>query len=988
MTTAVHLLHELRVFDSRSWHHPPLDKRMALLAYLACQGRWIERDRLAFLFWPDAGNEQARTNLRGLLARCRKLPFAHELETEPTRLRWSVACDVRAFRSALEREAWGEATDAYRGHLLADARLEDAGAFGEWLELEREGLREAHRLAVFRRCGELEEADLAQEAIKLLEGLLARDALDEEAVQRSMRLLAGTGGHGRALEVHRAFARSLADALDLEPTSTTQRLAERLEAGRRDPPTAAEAAPDGAPAETRPHSARAADASGPRLRAEKQALPAQLTSFLGREAELAELKRLLNEPRCRLLTVTGVGGVGKTRLALRAARQSSDGYANGASFVALASATAPEDVPREIARALGIELGRQEEAMTELVERIGDRELLMVLDNYEQLLDGAAIPSLLLRECPGLQLLVTSRERLNLAEEWLLPLKGLARPTAPITVDEAEGFDAVRFFTERAKQILPGFALDQETLPAVVRICRWVDGLPLGLELAAAWVRGMPVADIAREIEENLDFLQRGSGSSGGRHHSVRAAFEHSWKLLTPREQEVLRRLAVFRGGFRREGASHVAGASIALLAALVDKSLLHLSRQGRYGRHPLLFQYIQQKLAARPHEAAEAKERHAAYLVSLVEEVGPRIGTRMHVASRARLDAEQDNIGAALDWSIESGRTEFAMALAAAAASISFPRGRVSESGKLLARILAMPAGAPTLARARVLHRAGTAAHQQGDYDGARPLYEQSLRIARELGDARNMVRPLNNLSHIARMRGDLSRGRSLLEESLALGFDVVDRAVTANTLNNLATMDRLDGSYEAARLRHEEALTIGRDIGAADTIAQSLNGLGYLARSQGQHARARMLIEESLAVSRSLGRVAGVSASLHTLGLLAHERGDFASARSFLKESLATRWDADLKWYLAESLEAVAALIARPGEHEQAAVLWGAAEALRRDRRTPMLAPHERERHRAAVDEARRASPADFDAAWARGARIDLDHAVRRALTALGSG
>ena len=358
-------------------------------------------------------------------------------------------------------------------------------------------------------------------------------------------------------------------------------------------------------------------------------LPSRNTSFVGRQLELSEVAELLGHDECRLLSVVGVGGVGKTRLALQAVRERLEegGFADGVVFVPLEALTDAASVPAVVAGALGLDLSGQEDARSVVLRFLAEKRLLLVLDNFEQLLEGTPFVRELIDRCLRLKLLVTSRERLNLEAEWVFEVEGLAYPEEARSVERAAYFDAVQLFVQRAKRAQPRFSLTAETLPPVARICRLVDGMPLAIELAASWLRALSADEVAKEMEAGADRLEAPARDVPERHRSVRAVFDHSWSLLLEGEREVLRGLSVFRGGFRREAAAVVAGATLPVLARLVDTSLLHLSVEGRYDRHPLLTQYTREKLAEHPEERQGAEQRHGILLPPTRTRIGARPG-------------------------------------------------------------------------------------------------------------------------------------------------------------------------------------------------------------------------------------------------------------------------------------------------------------------------------------------------------------------------
>lgn len=390
-------------------------------------------------------------------------------------------------------------------------------------------------------------------------------------------------------------------------------------------------------------------------------LPKPLTSFIGRHRELAAIGRLWANPDCRLLTLLGPGGIGKTRLALELAHRESGRFADGAVFAPLQAVTGLDLLATAVADALGIVSSGQPDPRARLLSHLADKKLLLVLDNFEQLVDEADLLSQILARAPAVRLLVTSRAALRLQKEWLYPLSGLPYPAsdqAPPAWSEASTFEAVQLFVERVERVRPGFPAAAEQAH-VLRICRLVEGIPLALELAAAWGRSLDCAAIAAEIERNLTFLTSPLRNVADRHRSMQAVFTHSWALLTPAEQAVFQQLAVFRGGFRREAAEAVAGATLLQLTALVDKSLLRWEANGRYQVHELLRQYAEEQLRRSDAQAIQTCRRHADYYLDfLYRRHDAMLGGRQREAAD-EIAAELENIRAAWDWAARRAMAE-----------------------------------------------------------------------------------------------------------------------------------------------------------------------------------------------------------------------------------------------------------------------------------------------------------------------------------------
>lgn len=613
---------------------------------------------------------------------------------------------------------------------------------------------------------------------------------------------------------------------------------------------------------------------------------------------------MLSQSSHRLVTLTGPGGVGKTRLALQAATELRGSYRDGAHFVPLDSAVSSASVPLAIASELEIALEGKADPLAQVTGALANARMLLVLDNYEQLLDEAAIPAALLRACPGIDLLVTSRERLGLAEEWLMPLSGLAYPVPTASAEEAQAFDAVRFFLARARQVRPGFGLGQEELPHLLEICRLIDGLPLGLELAAVWVRVLPVADIALEVARNLDFLGGGNRNAPDRHHSIRAAFEHSWTLLTEREKVVLRKLAAFRGGFRREAAAFVAGSTIPVLAALIDKSLLRVSATGRYDQHPLLYQFSSEKLAEHPDEEREVKDRHAGYFASMSEEAGEHDFTPQQESWLARVGAEYDNFRAALDWAESSVQAELGLRLAGSLNWYWGWRGMVSEPREWLGRVLAIPTPQRTAARAKALRGAGLKATLQGEIELGRAFSEEALAVAREVGDRKTEFLALNEQADNALYVGEYGLAEELFSQGLAVARETGDEAGVSLGLAELGILYSLQGRFDEAGAMLEESLAMSEKLGDKAGAAMRLSkpaGRGGGAwicavRSGLLWSRSRMF--EELVLPRWIGSSAG---SPCTLGSC-HSCGSGSPCRSMVSWPARTR-ASKTRWAWVES-------------------------------------------------------------------------------------
>jgi predicted ATPase/DNA-binding SARP family transcriptional activator len=830
------------------------EKRYQLLAYLAYSQDWVSRERLAYLFWPDTETHKAQQNLRQLLKSVRSLPWLEGLETNKHKVCWPIETDVKRFRQAIEGSRLDEALALYEGPLFSGIERDEVGEFSHWLELERTHLHSLWRETLLKRVQTLQDTGNDSEAARLLTDLLSQDALDEEALIAYLQVTGRAGQGQQGLRAYREFKKKLQQELDLEPTSTTQRLAEALEKGDNKPfqPSQSILVQDKLVQVT-----LAQENLVQLNRATLSSLPIPTTSFVGRELELAELAHLFSKPECRLVTLVGPGGIGKTRLALRAAEELAERYEDGVYCTFLDALPNPDAIASSLAQSLGVTLEGADDPLTQVIRFIREKHLLLVLDNFEHLLGGVTLVSRLLQSCPKLELMVTSRERLNLAEEWLLPVAGLPYTDG----QEALTSDAVTLFVERAQQVQPTFTLSAE-LPHVLEICHLLGGSPLAIELSAVWVRMMAVKDIAGELRENLDLLTSSLRNVPERQASIRATFEHSWKLLTPKEQEVLSRLSIFRGGFTREAASVVAGASVAVLAALVDKSLLRVTANGRYDFHPLLYQYIGEKLAERPEEQAQTRTRCGEYFYTFLARL------EKNIFQTSALDAvgeEFENIRVALDWLVMV-RPEDSARVFETLNSFLDERGRYEESIRLFAEVSAKldetkPEHHSTLGNALV-HQAWSCL-RLGHYEDGRHLAERGLTLVSLPEAPIAVLVGYNTLAAIASTLGEFEEalkyrelGSSLIQTIKAKEYlppHLADRALAANT-GNTAIIEVALGRYPEAKRHREESLRVHQRLGNVSMYADGLTDLGKVLLLLGKPSEALPYLQEGLELAREV--------------------------------------------------------------------------------------------------------------------------------------
>lgn len=640
-------------------------KAMALLCYLAATAKIHERDALATLFWPDNGQSQARTALSRHLSELNGIVPGNifALEAETVRLRGPLWLDVNQFSSAAvsvhaataaHLPIFQAAVTLYHDDFLAGFTLPDCPDFDDWQYFQAQSLR-GQFAAILEKLVYLEQMQGDYEGtIAHARRWLALDPLNESVHRTLMSLYAGAGQVASALRQYEQCRQLLADELDAPPAAETTELFERIRRGElRQSDQLLEGQGDSAYLAT---AEPAADLADPFVNRKSEIanhnLPAQTTPFIGRERELTQLTRRLTHPDARLVTIIGPGGMGKTRLARQAGWRLLEHFADGVWFLSLAAVDANTFGPalnplvNGLAGLFGLRLHGGTAPQEQILAHIHDRQMLLILDNLEHLIEESEVISGLLHSAPRITVLATSRERLNLQEEWLFPLAGLA-----LTLDATADFtEAVLLFQQTAQRLQPDFDLHSH-LNTVAQICHLVEGLPLSIELAASWIRYMAPAEIVREIENDVDFLATNVRNLPARHRSLRAVFDHSWRLLSPREQKILHQLALFRGGFRLAGAQAVTEASRPVLTRFVDKSLISVSAEGRYDLHERLRQYLLEKLREDPSLYQAAHDRHSQVYLALLQLDRAEFNNQ---STLQRLTADFDNIRTAWHWAID----------------------------------------------------------------------------------------------------------------------------------------------------------------------------------------------------------------------------------------------------------------------------------------------------------------------------------------------
>ena len=725
-------------------------------------------------------------------------------------------------------------------------------------------------------------------------------------------------------------------------------------------------------------------------------LPMPRTAFVGREREVAALEELLLRQDVHLVTVTGPGGIGKTRLGLQVASKIADHFSGGVHFVSLAAASDPGLLTSVIAQTLGVRETRGQpplEALKDYLRNSFRTPLLLLLDNFEHLVAAAPMVAELLTTGRSLKVLVTSRAPLHVYGEHEFPVPQLSVPDlrALPSLELLAQYSAVALFLQRAGAVKPDFGLTKDNAPVVAEICACLDGLPLAIELAAARVKLLSPSAMRTHLASRLQLLTGGARDLPARQQTLRGAIDWSYDLLTPAEQKLFRRLSVFVGGCTLEAVEAVCNTKSDLgvdlldgTASMVDKSLLQqvepAKGEPRFVMLGTIREYAREKLAASGEEAL-TRRAHAAYCLVLAEEIAPESTGAERAEWLDCFEIEHDNFRAALEWAIESGSAEWGLRLGTAIFRFWEMREYLAEGRDRLGKLLKL-GGAEARTRARALFAAGVLAGEQGDYASADALIEESLAIARKLEDKPGSAICLNALAVHARDRGDAVASASLFEESLVLWRELGNQLAVARSLSNLANVLTMQGDYARARSLYEDCLAIFRELGDPIGAAWSVNHLGDVARDQGDAGAARSLYEQSLAAFRELGDRWGIASSLADLGNLARDERNYDAAHSLYRESMSMFQGLQHKRGIARLLEGFACLAAAHAEPERALRFAGAAAALRQTLGAPLTAGEQVKLETSLAPARQALTTTAAAAAWQQGWETPLEKGVEEGL------
>jgi len=838
----------------------PSRKAVALLAYLVLTGRAHMRRELGALFWGRGNESAARTSLRTALQRLPAQVRPHVLADRDT-VAWRTASEIEIDALRFAEAARGDdiaaltvASDLYAGELLAGFDPDATPEFDDWLLQERARHQQLasgvfERLIVRHR--EAAQNDAAgstaarRSALDVANRWLQLEPAAEGAHRWLMRLYLDLGRRDAAVAQFDLCKRALAVATGRSPSGETQALLEAAAAAGGAGVTAREA---------RPAAASDAAIGVPGIAG---------TSFVGRIEDLAALDALLAEPACRLVTLHGLGGAGKTRLAHACLSRVAGRFAQGAGWVALEDVTSADAVPSAIARAVGLQLPQRGDPVEGLAAAFKHQERLLVLDNVEHLLaqhgQGPGLAELalaLLQAAPRLRLLVTSREVLGVQEEWIYAVNGLAVPGSEDANPLGGAFGAVDLFVQRARQSYLGFSAQAE-MPHVLRICRLVDGLPLAIELAAAWVRSVPCGDIARAVEEEITALASRHRDRPPRHASLEAVVAYSWRMLTPEQQTALAALSVFVGGFAQRAAREVADAPLHVLSALVDKALVARHPAGRLGMHPLVRQFAGDRLEQSCSAALQSRRRHAEFFAAEIVRWRARLDGPQEMDADAEIAADDANLLAAAEHWIAPGGPHDLNALAEPLMRLLFGRSMLRALPGWADKVLADDRLAPA-PRALTLTYRGRAVAMLGQLDAGQANFDAAITLATEHRLDYPLGFALIYAVGIAHERDELALARQQLARVEPLLVRLGDAEIKLRARFVAAVVADAEGRLGDAHAMLGEALEIARTLGAPMFMATIQSQLAETHLHQGhtdsawRHFASRSSCSNGLAVGR----------------------------------------------------------------------------------------------------------------------------------------
>lgn len=866
-------------------------KAEALLVYLAVEGRKQNRNVLATLFWPESNQEHALTSLRVVLSILRKNLGAYlEISRETVGIKPDnkTYLDLSDLEGKLAKGQTNAALEIYQGDFLQGFHVHDSAEFEDWLRGEQERVRRSVASALHLSVSDAISSGDYPKGRSYVQRLLQIDPLDERAHQQFMLLLALDDRRSAALAQYQKCRAILQEELGVKPSEETQELFEKISQG--------ETLTNLKPA--------IADNN----------LPTPQTSFIGRETELIEIRNRIHDPDCRLLTLVGPGGSGKTRLALKAATNALRSFTDGIYYVPLESINSADYLVPAIANALKFDIDTlvsQLDPKIQLFDYLRNRSILLFMDGFEHLVDEAGLLSEMLDYAPKVKVIVTSRQRLNLRGEWTLFVEGLPVPQDPkdATLDIS---DAVRLFNQRAQQAKSDFQLTGVDYEHANHICQLVEGMPLGIELAATWTPVLSPQEITEEVEKSLDFLATETRDIPEKHRSLRAVFDSSWSLLTEEQQETVSKLSIFKGGFDRKAALEIVKASLPQLSTLLDKSLLRRDGSGYFTMHALLQQFAAERLRQIPQVQQDVRNRLCRYYVSRLTErewdfMGPRL-----LQARDEIRPELENVRAAVDWACLHWEPRPIRKLLVTLLCFYIVHGwhegiftfrDIARQRKeyLLSNGIFDLSKDPIILSARI-HQAFFLTNL-GQIDESEAISRDCLKGLKELGLKAELSECLHNLGVNASFRGEYESAGDYLEEAILIGREC-EHIVWPTYLLWLGHTYFLLGEYEQGLLSLRKCYEIFDQQGTLWGKAFALGKMGLAADGLGEHSQSMRYHREALEIFEGLGNQAGKGYSLSRMSMSAYFLEEYPQAVKFGEEGYQIFQEIAHRWGICTSL------------------------------------------------------------------------------------
>jgi predicted ATPase/DNA-binding SARP family transcriptional activator len=953
--------------------HQP--KRLALLVYLAvAEPRGFHRrDSLLPLFWPELPEKRARNGLNKTLHFLRSHLGADvvvsrgtvDIGLDPG----SVWCDAASFEEALEGRRFAEAIELYEGPFLDGFHVSDAAEFEHWVDRQREHFELRYAAALEELAVRAAQREDWAASVELWRELVDLDPSNSRAVIGLMEGLESSGERAAALQEAERLAKVLREEFEAEPDIEVEAFADRLRQAPRALPPRHEDAP--------------------------RHLPWQPDPLVGRERETVRLRQMIEDPTVRLITLTGPGGAGKTRLAIHVAREVLDRFPDGVFFVSLGTLRDAGLVGVTIARTIGVSPAPGAEVLDSLRASLKRLRCLLVLDGFETVQPAADVIADLLEETDHLEVVVTSRAVLRLRGERVFPVPPLRVPDrehVPGVADLRE-YGAIRLFIQRAQAADPEFELTDENRRAVAGICAGLDGLPLAIELAAARVRLLEPSMILSRLGQRFELLRGGPRDLPERQQTLRRTFDWSYDLLSESQRRLFRHLCVFVGGCSLEAVRRVCypendDEAVVLddLSSLVDNSLLRqvsvFEDEPRFEMLDTIREYGR-RLLADGGELADLQRSHALYFLELAERAEPGLAGKRQAVWLDRLEPEFANVQAVLDWALEWGEIELAVRLGSALWWFMWLRGHFTEMRWRLDQALARRSLLPASLQANLMIARGAIASVNGEHERAMALYQEALGVERERLGVRQVTQVLRSMAYALSRRGEYKRATELLDECLALSREMESPTEVTAALRGLAKMALHLRDYERADQLYNEALDLSRAHADRNGVVWALHGLGEVARHRGDFDGAAALLEEGLRICGEFDSKPGTAYLRLASAHVARYQGDLGEARRRYQEALRLLYELGNRRRVAICLFGLAALDVRENAFERALVFMGAVDPMSETGGIQLAPVDQAEYERAVVEIRSRMEDTEIERLRQTGREMELERVLELALS-----